>query len=34
MNKLDKLKLTDKNNNFFTRPWWNYVLNVLKEAIV
>jgi hypothetical protein len=33
MGKLDKLKLTDKNNNFFTRPWWNKIVKELEKYI-
>jgi|688.fasta_scaffold728325_1 hypothetical protein len=33
MSTLDSLKMTDKNNNFFTRNWWNNALSIIKKAI-
>jgi hypothetical protein len=33
MSTLDSLKMTDNNNNFFTRNWWNNALSIIKKAI-
>jgi hypothetical protein len=33
MDELDNLKMNDKNNNFFTRNWWNNTIEILKKYI-
>lgn len=33
MDELNNLKMNDKNNNFFTRNWWNNIVNRLYSII-
>jgi hypothetical protein len=31
--EMESLKMTEFNNNFFTRNWWNYIVDRLKKII-